>query len=475
MMGSPSASYSLIVRLEIANQPGMLGKVTSAIGQCGGDIGAIDLVEVGKTSVTRDISFKASDEKHGEQIVEKIRCVEGVEVINVSDRTFLMHLGGKIEVKGKMALKTRDDLSMAYTPGVARVCMAIHADPEKAYALTIKQNCVAVVTDGTAVLGLGDIGPRAAMPVMEGKALLFKELANVDAFPLCLATKDPDEIVMIVKAVSPAFGGVNLEDISAPRCFEIEERLRKELDIPVFHDDQHGTAVVVLAALINALQLVKKGMSDIRVVFTGAGASGIATAKLLMRYGVKQIVACDRAGVLYRDRKENMNPMKEWFANHTNPKGLTGTVGDALVGADVFIGLSGPGVVSAKHIRQMARDPIVFAMANPVPEVMPEEVGAHARIMATGRSDYPNQINNVSCFPGFFRGMLDVRARTVNDEMKVAAAEAIAAIVSKSELSEEYITPSVFDRRVVESVANAVAGAAQATGVARRKRKATAK
>ncbi len=475
MMGSPSASYSLIVRLEIVNQPGMLGKVTSAIGQCGGDIGAIDLVEVGKTSVTRDISFKASDEKHGEQIVEKIRGVEGVTVVNVSDRTFLMHLGGKIEVKSKMALKTRDDLSMAYTPGVARVCMAIHADPEKAYTLTIKQNCVAVVTDGTAVLGLGDIGPRAAMPVMEGKALLFKELANVDAFPLCLATKDPDEIVMIVKAVSPAFGGVNLEDISAPRCFEIEDRLRKELDIPVFHDDQHGTAVVVTAALINALQLVKKRMSDIRVVFTGAGASGIATAKLLMRYGVKQIVACDRAGVLYRDRKENMNPMKEWFANHTNPKGLTGTVGDALVGADVFIGLSGPGVVSGKHIRQMAPDAIVFAMANPVPEVMPEEVGAHARIMATGRSDYPNQINNVCCFPGFFRGMLDVRARTVNDEMKIAAAEAIAAIVSPSELSEEYITPSVFDRRVVESVANAVAGAAQATGVARRKRKATGK
>ena len=475
MIGLPSASYSLIVRLEIVNQPGMLGKVTSAIGQCGGDIGAIDLVEVGKSSVTRDISFKASDEKHGEQIVEKIRGVDGVDVVNVSDRTFLMHLGGKIEVKGKMALKTRDDLSMAYTPGVARVCMAIHADPEKAYTLTIKQNCVAVVTDGTAVLGLGDIGPRAAMPVMEGKALLFKELANVDAFPLCLATKDPDEIVMIVKAVSPAFGGVNLEDISAPRCFEIEDRLRKELDIPVFHDDQHGTAVVVLAALINALQLVRKRMSDIRVVFTGAGASGIATAKLLMRYGVKQIVACDRAGVLYRDRKENMNPMKEWFANHTNPKGLTGTVGDALVGADVFIGLSGPGVVSPKHITQMAPDPIVFAMANPVPEVMPEEVGAHARIMATGRSDYPNQINNVCCFPGFFRGMLDVRARTVNDEMKIAAAEAIAAIVSKSELSEEYITPSVFDRRVVESVANAVAGAAQATGVARRKRKATAK
>jgi malate dehydrogenase (oxaloacetate-decarboxylating) len=475
MIGAPSASYSLIVRLEILNQPGMLGKVTSAIGKLGGDIGAIDLVEVGRKTVTRDVSFKARDERHGEQIVEKIRAIGGVRVVNVSDRTFLLHLGGKIEVKSKMALKTRDDLSMAYTPGVARVCMAIHQDPEKAYSLTIKQNCVAVVSDGTAVLGLGDIGPRAAMPVMEGKALLFKELANVDAFPLCLATKDADEIVMIVKAVSPAFGGINLEDISAPRCFDIEERLRRDLDIPVFHDDQHGTAVVVLAALINALRLVGKKMSDIRVVFTGAGASGIATAKLLMTMGVRQIVACDRAGVLYRGRRENMNPMKEWFASHTNPKGLTGTVGDALVGADVFIGLSGPGVVSAKQIRKMGKDPIVFAMANPVPEIMPEEVASHVRIMATGRSDYPNQINNVCCFPGFFRGMLDVRARAVTDEMKIAAAQAIAGIVSRSELSDEYITPSVFDRRVVESVASAVAEAAQKGGVARRKRRVTAK
>jgi malate dehydrogenase (oxaloacetate-decarboxylating) len=449
--------------------------VTSAIGKAGGDIGAVDLVEVGRTTMTRDISFKATDEKHGQQIVDRVRAIGGVRVVNVSDRTFLMHLGGKIEVKGKIPLKTRDDLSMAYTPGVARVCMAIHADPEKAYTLTIKGNCVAVVTDGTAVLGLGDIGPRAAMPVMEGKALLFKELANVDAFPICLDTKDADEIVAIVKAISPAFGGINLEDISAPRCFEIEGRLRAELDIPVFHDDQHGTAVVVLAALINALKIVKKRMSDIRVVFTGAGASGIASAKLLMRVGVKQIIACDRAGVLYRGRRENMNSMKEWFATHTNPGRLTGTVGDALKGADVFIGLSGPGVVSAKQIRQMGRDPIVFAMANPIPEVMPEEVSSFVRIMATGRSDYPNQINNVCCFPGFFRGMFDVRARAVTEEMKIAAAEAIASIVSRSELSEEYITPSVFDRRVVESVATAVAAAAQATGVARRKRKATAK
>jgi len=471
MISVPSASYSLTVRLEILNRPGMLGKVTSAIGKAGGDIGAIDLVQVGKTTVTRDITFKARDDKHGAQVVERLRAVPGVKVVNVSDRTFLMHLRGKIEVTGKMAVKTRDDLSMAYTPGVARVCMAIHEDSEKVYTLTIKQNCVAVVTDGTAVLGLGDIGPKAALPVMEGKALLFKELAGVDAFPVCLDTRDPDEIVRIVKALSPVFGGINLEDISAPRCFTIEERLRAELDIPVFHDDQHGTAVVVLAALLNALKIVKKRPQDIKVVFTGAGASGIATAKLLMRVGVKHIIGCDRTGILYKGRTENMNPMKVWFAERTNPNRLRGTVGDALVGANVFIGLSGPGVVTVKDIKKMARDAIVFAMANPIPEIMPEEAGPHVRVMATGRSDYPNQINNVSCFPGFFRGLLDVRARTVNDEMKIAAAKGIAGIISKSELSEEYIAPSVFDKRVVEAVAAGVAEAAYVTGVARRKRK----
>src|SRR5262249_3943380 len=356
MINAPSASYSVTVRLEIDNKPGMLGKVTSAIGKAGGDIGAIDLVEVGKTTITRDLSVKASDERHGQQIVERIRAVSGVRVVNVSDRTFLMHLGGKIEVNGKVAVKTRDDLSMAYTPGVARVCMAIHQDPEKAYALTIKQNCVAVVTDGTAVLGLGDIGPNGAQPVMEGKALIFKEFAGVDAFPLCLATKDVDEIVTIVKAISPVFGGINLEDISAPRCFEIEERLQRDLEIPVFHDDQHGSAVVVLASLLNALKVVRKRLSDVRIVFTGVGASGIATAKLLMKAGAKHIIGCDRAGAIYRGRTENMNSMKEWFAQHTNPKRLRGTAGDALVDADVFIGLSGPGVVGLKDIKAMRRD-----------------------------------------------------------------------------------------------------------------------
>jgi malate dehydrogenase (oxaloacetate-decarboxylating) len=473
-MQAPSASYSLTVRLSITNRPGMLGRVTSAIGKGGGDIGAIDLVEVGKSTITRDITYKARDERHGQQIVDRIRAVHGVKVVNVSDRTFLMHLGGKIEVRGKMSVKTRDDLSMAYTPGVARVCMAIHHDPEKAYALTIKQNCVAVVTDGTAVLGLGDIGPNGAQPVMEGKALIFKEFAGVDAFPLCLATKDVDEIVAIVKAIAPVFGGINLEDISAPRCFDIEQRLQRDLDIPVFHDDQHGTAVVVLAALVNALKVVKKRLGDVRIVFTGAGASGIATAKLLMRAGARHIVACDRAGALYRGRADNMNPMKEWFAKHTNEKKIRGTVSDALQGADVFIGLSGPGVVSLKDIKAMGRDPIVFAMANPIPEILPEEAGPYVRVMATGRSDYPNQINNSCCFPGFFRGMLDVRARKVNDEMKLAAAHALAAIVSKAELGEEYITPSMFDGRVVPAVAAAVADAAIRTGVARRRRRGAA-
>jgi malate dehydrogenase (oxaloacetate-decarboxylating) len=446
----------------------MLGKITSAIGKGGGDIGAIDVVGVGKTTITRDLTFKASDERHGEQIVERLRAVEGVKVVHVSDRTFLMHLGGKIEIKSKAPVKTRDDLSMAYTPGVARVCMAIHHDPEKAYTLTIKQNSVAVVSDGTAVLGLGDIGPNGAQPVMEGKAMIFKEFAGVDAWPLCLATKDVDEIVTIVKAIAPVFGGINLEDISAPRCFEIEERLQRDLEIPVFHDDQHGTAVVVLAGVINALKIVKKKLGDVRIVFTGAGASGIATAKLLMKEGAKHIIGCDLAGAIYKGRTENMNSMKEWFAQHTNPRRIKGSAGEALVDADVFIGLSGPGVVSLKDIKAMNKNAIVFAMANPIPEILPEEAGPFVRVMATGRSDYPNQINNSCGFPGFFRGMLDVRARRVNDEMKLAAAHAIAGMVGKDELSEEYITPSMFDPRLVPAVSSAVAEAAIRTGVARK-------
>ena len=470
MTTTPSASHSLTVRLTIQNRPGMLGKVTSAISRAGGDIGGIDLIQPGGKVRTRDITFNARDEGHGQAIVAGLGRIRGVSVLHVSDRTFLMHLGGKIEIRGKVPVKTRDDLSMAYTPGVARVCLAIRDDPEKAYALTIKQNSVAVVTDGTAVLGLGDIGPKAAMPVMEGKALLFKSFAGVDAYPLCLETKDTDEIVRIVRAIAPGFGGINLEDIAAPRCFEIEERLKKELDIPVFHDDQHGTAVVVMASLLNALKVVKKRMDEVRVVFAGAGASAIATARLLMTVGCRHIVGCDRAGTLYRGRVDHMNPVKVWFAEHTNPRQLRGSLGEALRGADVFIGLSGPGVVGRRDIRRMARDRIVFAMANPTPEVMPEEVRGMVRVMATGRSDYPNQINNVLCFPGFFRGLLDVRARGVNDEMKIAAARAIASIIRPGELTEDYVIPSVFDRRVVDAVADGVAGAARRTGVARRSR-----
>jgi len=467
---APSASYSLTVRLGIQNRPGMLGRVAMAIGDAGGDIGAVDLVESGRERIIRDITINARDSGHGAQIVNRLKQTSGVRVVNISDRTFLMHLGGKIALQSKVPIRTRDDLSMAYTPGVARVSLAIKEDRQRAFSLTIKQNTVAVVTDGTAVLGLGDIGPEAALPVMEGKAMLFKEFANVDAFPICLATKEPDKIVETVKYLAPAFGGINLEDIAAPRCFEIEERLRKELDIPVFHDDQHGTAVVVLAALLNALRIVKKDLKKLRVVVTGVGAAGTATIKILLSSGVRDIIGVDEFGTIYPDRPKGMDFMKRWVAGATNPRRVKGRLADALERADVFIGLSVPRILSVRDLKRMARDPIVFAMANPVPEIQPEDAGRYARVMATGRSDYPNQINNVLCFPGFFRGLLDSRARTVNDEMKVAAARAIAACVRRSELSEEYIIPSVFNKAVAPAVAAGVARAAHATGVARRRR-----
>src|SRR5437762_435969 len=468
---APSASYSLTVRLAIQNRTGMLGRVAMAIGNAGGDIGAVDLVESGRDRIIRDLTINARDSIHGTQIVNRLKQVTGVRVVNISDRTFLMHLGGKIEIQSKVPIRTRDDLSMAYTPGVARVCLAIKEDRERAFSLTIKKNTVAVVTDGTAVLGLGDIGPEAALPVMEGKAMLFKEFAGVDAFPICLATKEPDKIVETVKLIAPAFGGINLEDIAAPRCFEVEDRLRKELDIPVFHDDQHGTAVVVLAALLNALKIVRKDLRKIRVVVTGVGAAGTATIKILQASGVRDIVGVDEFGVIHRTRTQGMDFMKRWVAGSTNPRRIKGRLADAVKVADVFIGLSVPGILSVRDLEHMARDPIVFAMANPNPEIQPEEAGTHARVMATGRSDYPNQINNVLCFPGFFRGLLDSRARTVNDEMKVAAARAIAACVSRGELSEEYIIPSVFNKNVAPAVAAGVARAAHATGVARRRRR----
>lgn len=380
---------------------------------------------------------------------------------------FRMHEGGKISVESKFPLKSRDDLALAYTPGVARVCEAIHESKHLAHRYTIKRNTVAVVTDGSAVLGLGDIGPEAALPVMEGKAMLFKEFAGVDAFPICLATNDAEEIIRTVKAIAPAFGGINLEDISAPRCFEIEDRLEAELDIPVFHDDQHGTAVVVLAALFNALRIVGKSIDSIKVVIAGVGAAGIACTKIMLQAGVKNIVGCDRAGAIYRGRVENMNATKQWLADHTNPERFRGSLNEALRGADVFLGLSGPGLLRGPELRVMNRGAIVFALANPTPEVMPEDAAPHARVIATGRSDYPNQINNVLCFPGFFRGLLDAGATSVNEEMKLAAAHAIADLVEE-ELDERAIIPSPFDRRVAPAVARAVEKAARETQAVRK-------
>ena len=470
MQITPNASYSLTLRVKLSSKAGTFGQLAIAIGRAGGDIGAIDIVTAGTDFIIRDITVNAASSEHGEAIIQAVRDIDGIEVINVSDRTFLMHLGGKIEVVSKIPLKTRADLSMAYTPGVARVCEAIHADPEKVFTLTIKKNTVAVVTDGTAVLGLGDIGPAAALPVMEGKAQLFKEFAGVDAFPICLSTKDPAEIVNAVKAIAPVFGGINLEDISAPRCFEIEERLKEELNIPVFHDDQHGTAVVVLAALINALRIVGKRMEDIKVVVNGVGAAGVACSKIIMAAGVKNVVGCDQKGALYEGRSENMNWVKDWYARNTNQNMERGTVHNVIKGADVFMGLSVPGVITAEDIQLMADKPIVFAMANPVPEIMPEEAAPHVAVMATGRSDYPNQINNVLCFPGIFRGALSCRASRINEEMKLAAAHAIAGIITEDELHPEYIIPSVFDKRVSEAVAKGVEEAAYQTGVARRDR-----
>jgi malate dehydrogenase (oxaloacetate-decarboxylating) len=474
MTVTPSASYSFTVRMGILNRPGMLGRVTSVIGKAGGDIGAVDLVEMTRERVFRDMTIKARDSEHGQRIIDKLRKLPVVKISNISDRTFLMHLGGKIEVRSKVPIRTRDDLSMAYTPGVARVSLAIKEDPQRAFSLTIKQNSVAVVTDGTAVLGLGDVGPLAAMPVMEGKAMLFKELAGVDAFPLCLDTKDPDKIVETVKLIAPAFGGINLEDISAPRCFEVEARLRKELDIPVFHDDQHGTAVVVVAALLNALKIVRKDPRRLKVTVCGVGAAGTAVIKMLMALGVRQIIGVDEHGTIHRGRAVGMDFMKTWVSEATNPQNVKGKMPEAVKDADVFIGLSVPGVLALRDVKRMARDRIVFAMANPIPEIQPEEAERHVRVIATGRSDYANQINNVLCFPGFFRGLLDIRARLVNDEMKLAAAHAIASCVGKGELGSEYIIPSVFNKQVAPAVAREVARAAHKTGVARRRPRADA-
>src|SRR5215213_1796133 len=468
----PSASYSFTMRLRLPQQGNAFAAVAQAIAEAHGMLGAIDLVRVERGAVVRDLTVSCGDSGHAEAVVRAVRAVDGVEVDSVSDRTFLLHKGGKIEVRPKLPIKTRDDLSMAYTPCVGRVSTAIFEDPSKAWTLTIKGNTVAVVSDGTAVLGLGDIGPAAAMPVMEGKAMLFKEFAGVDAFPLCVDTTDVDEIVAFVKAAAPTFGGINLEDIAAPRCFEIERRLRAELDIPVFHDDQHGTAIVVLAALLNALRVVGKRPEDTTVVVVGAGAAGIACTEIMLAQGVGDVIVCDRRGALHLGA-DWLTPAQAELAARTNKRGLTGVVNEVLAGADVLLGVSGPGAVSPAAVRTMAPGAIVFAMANPVPEVRPEEVRGDVAIMATGRSDYPNQINNVLAFPGVFKGALEVRARTINEEMKLAAAQAIAGVIPEDELHPDYIIASVFNRRVAEAVAEAVADAAVATGVARRRRGAT--
>jgi malate dehydrogenase (oxaloacetate-decarboxylating) len=465
-MAHPSASFSATVRVRLADQPGSFARLAAAIGENGGSLGAIDLVRVEPTTKVRDVGILASDTTQLEAIVRAIRRVDGIDVVHASDRTFLTHLGGKIEVVGKVPLKTRDDLSMAYTPGVARICQAIADDPAKVWTLTTKAHMVAVVTDGSAVLGLGDIGPEAALPVMEGKAMLFKEFGGVDAFPICLATQDVDEIVAAVCAIAPGFGGINLEDISAPRCFQIEARLREKLDIPVFHDDQHGTAIVVLAALVNALRVVGKQLAGVRIITTGCGAAGTAVTKILLGAGATEIIGCDEEGAIYRGRP-GLTAAKADYAEATNPANEQGTADELLAGADVFIGLSVPGAVSPAGIARMAPGGIVFTLANPRSEVDPDEIEGLAAVIATGRSDYPNQINNLLAFPGVFRGALDAGARTITAGMEIAAAHALASVISADALAADYIVPSVFDRSVATSVAEAVAGAAREAGVAR--------
>ena len=441
--------------------------MTSAIGDADGQIGAIDVVGTGGGTITRDLTIAATTAEHGERIVEMLRSMDEFEVVNVSDRVFLMHLGGKLEIASRVPVKTRDDLSMAYTPGVARVCRAIAEDPDAAHALTIRKNMVAVVSDGSAILGLGNLGPKAAMPVMEGKAILFKEFGGVDAFPICLDTQDTEAIIETCHRLAPTFGGINLEDISAPRCIEIERRLDAELDIPVFHDDQHGTAIVVLAALYNATRLVDKPLDELKIVINGSGSAGAAIADLLREVNVGELIVCDRTGAIHPGR-DSLDSLRQHLAETTNPNRQSGPLSRVIAGADVFIGVSGPNCFTAEDIGRMNRDPMVFAMANPDPEIAPEVASPLVKVMATGRSDYPNQINNVLCFPGLFRGLLDVRARDVHQTMKVAAAKAIAGVINPSEITPEYIIPSVFDRRVVTAVASAVADAAIVAGVARR-------
>lgn len=468
MISRPSPSYSLTLRIEYTNAMGMLGRITSLIGELGGDIGAIDIVQSSKGVMTRDITFSAADVAHGQKIIDAVRALGNVDVVQVSDRTFLLHLGGKLQIMPKNGIKTRDDISMLYTPGVSRIVEKIVENEEDAYNLSIKKNSVAVVTDGSEVLGLGGAGPQAALPVMEAKAILLKEFAGVDAFPLPLNVQNDDEFVAAVKAISPAFGAIQLEDIAAPRCFRLERRLIELMDIPVFHNDQHGTAIVTLAGLLNALKLVRKSLHELRIVINGAEAAGVATARLLIAEGAQDIIVCDEKGALGAFREDIEDETLRMVATRTNPRGFKGSLVEALQGADVLLGFGRRTLLEPETIRTMNSDPIVFAMANPYPEVEPAKLDGIARVVATGKSDFPNQINNMLAFPGVFRGLLDARATKMNDTMKLAAAHAIASVVGVDELNEDYIIPSVFNRRVASTVARAVQKAALDTGAARR-------
>jgi malate dehydrogenase (oxaloacetate-decarboxylating) len=462
-----SAGYSITARILVENKPGSFAKVVQKAADQFASLAEVTLLESNFDTNTRDVTFNCKDEFHASKLLESIRSIPGIAVADWQDDTFALHRGGKLTVEPKIPIKTFDDLSRAYTPGVARVCSDIHSNPDSAYEYTIKRNAVAVISDGSAVLGLGNIGPESAMPVMEGKAVLFKQFANIDAYPICLNTQDTEEIIKTVKYISPGFGGINLEDISAPRCFEIEERLQAELDIPVFHDDQHGTAVVVLAGLINALKLTGKKLSDLKVVVNGFGAGGVACTKILLDAGVKHIIPCDSVGIVYRGRSEQMNKIKEEVIKVTNPDNIKGRVEDAMKGADVFLGVSKPGVITREMVKTMAKDAIMFALSNPVPEIMPHEIEGLVKIIATGRSDYANQINNVLCFPGIFRGALDSHATRITPNMKVAAAYAIAESIKADELKENYIVPNVFKQDIGFSVAEKVKEAAIKDGVTR--------
>ncbi|GAB3593192.1 NAD-dependent malic enzyme [Angustibacter peucedani] len=471
MASAPSVSYSITVRLELPARPTAVSELTTVIERGGGLVTALDVTASGADRVRVDVTCAARGVDHANSLVDEMRAVPGVEIGKVSDRTFLAHLGGKLTIESKVPIRNRDDLSLVYTPGVARVCLAIAKDPADARRLTIKRNTVAVVTDGSAVLGLGNLGPLAALPVMEGKAALFKRFAGIDAFPICLDTQDVDEIVAAVKAVAPVFAGINLEDISAPRCFEVEMRLRDELDIPVFHDDQHGTAIVTLAALTNALRVVGKALADVRVVMSGAGAAGTAILTLLQHAGARDVVVCDVEGVVQPERPDvaaNPTSALAGVAACTNPRGVTGSLRDALVGADVFIGVSAPGILTGDDMATMADDAVVFAMANPDPEVDPVEAAQHAAVVATGRSDFANQINNVLAFPGVFRGLLDAQSSTITEDVLLAAAAALAGVVTDDELNATYIVPSVFHPDVTKVVAAAVHDVAVPAGATAR-------